>query len=192
MGFSNQWFYNNQLKAHPSVAQHTTAGSENLPFEFVDTAGCGFEEEREDENSSTANPGEAGIVIQHLQRFLEACPENSTPPQVGIISPYKAQVLCIKEQLKAVGITKVTVNTVDGFQGQERDVIYISTVRSNQDGQIGFLSDYRRMNVALTRARQKLVVVGDSATLGSQDFYQQFLDYTEKVAGYRSAWEFMS
>jgi len=189
MGFSNQWFYKGALKAHESVAQHQVGGSENRAFEFIDTAGCGFDEEREDEKSSSANSGEAGILIQHLQAFMDSLPDGDRP-SIGIISPYKAQVHCLKRMLAEAEI-KVSVNTVDAFQGQERDVIYISTVRSNDQGIIGFLSDYRRMNVALTRARKKLVVNGDSATLGGQQFYQEFLNYAEQKEAYRSAWEFM-
>ncbi|MEL6943719.1 MAG: C-terminal helicase domain-containing protein, partial [Bacteroidota bacterium] len=86
----------------------------------------------------------------------------------------------------------LTVNTIDGFQGQEKDVVYISLVRSNNKGEIGFLNDYRRMNVAMTRARKKLIVVGDSATIGGDEFYKGFLDYCDRVGGYRTAWEFMS
>jgi len=85
----------------------------------------------------------------------------------------------------------LVVNTVDGFQGQERDVIYISLVRSNPKSEIGFLSDYRRMNVAMTRARKLLVVIGDSATIGNNAFYAKFLEYCEGKGGYQSAWEYM-
>jgi superfamily I DNA and/or RNA helicase len=85
----------------------------------------------------------------------------------------------------------VVVNTIDSFQGQERDVVYLSLVRSNEKGEIGFLRDYRRMNVAMTRARMKLVIIGDSATLGNDRFYADFLEYVESIGGYRTAWEFM-
>ena len=86
---------------------------------------------------------------------------------------------------------KISVNTIDSFQGQERDVVYISMTRSNEEGIIGFLSDIRRMNVAMTRAKKKLVVIGDSATLSRLSFYANFIDYAEKKEGYHSAWEFM-
>jgi len=85
----------------------------------------------------------------------------------------------------------ISVNTIDSFQGQERDIVYISLTRSNDKGEIGFLSDIRRMNVAMTRARKKLVVIGDSATLGQHSFYANFIEYAEKKGGYVSAWEFM-
>jgi ATP-dependent RNA/DNA helicase IGHMBP2 len=86
---------------------------------------------------------------------------------------------------------RVVVNTIDSFQGQERDVIYISMVRSNSESEIGFLKDYRRMNVAMTRARKKLVIIGDSATLGADKFYTKFLEYADSIGAYRTAWEFM-
>jgi superfamily I DNA and/or RNA helicase len=84
----------------------------------------------------------------------------------------------------------VTVNTIDSFQGQERDIIYISLVRSNDRSEIGFLKDYRRMNVAMTRARKKLVMIGDSATLGKDTFYEGLLEMIEQRGGYRTAWDF--
>lgn len=85
----------------------------------------------------------------------------------------------------------IAVNTVDGFQGQERDIIYISLVRSNSSSEIGFLADIRRMNVALTRAKKKLVIIGDSGTLGAHPFYKEFLNYTDSINAYKSAWEFL-
>jgi len=97
----------------------------------------------------------------------------------------------LKEALLGMTIENTTINTVDSFQGQERDIIYISLVRSNSEGNIGFLKDYRRMNVAMTRAKKKLVVIGDSATLANDKFYSQFLDFVEKHSYYRSAWEFI-
>ena len=116
---------------------------------------------------------------------------------MGVISPYKAQVQLLKESLYqdpelSEYLPYFSINSIDGFQGQERDVIYISLVRSNDKGQIGFLADTRRMNVALTRARKKLVVVGDSATLGQNPFYEAFLDYSQSLNLYQSAWEYIS
>jgi ATP-dependent RNA/DNA helicase IGHMBP2 len=129
-------------------------------------------------------------------------PELQTPnfsfPSIGILSPYREQVNCLEEMLRddprlsAFPRNTLTVNTIDGFQGQERDVIYISLVRSNAKHDIGFLSDYRRMNVAMTRARKLLVVFGDSATIGKNPFYAQFLDYCEKHGAYQTAWEYMA
>lgn len=122
---------------------------------------------------------------------------KDTEISVGVISPYKAQVNLLQENFKDVDEEfdgcklQLSVNTIDSFQGQERDVIYISLVRSNEKGEIGFLSDTRRMNVAMTRARKKMVIVGDSATVGQHKFYGQFLDYINEIGAYRSAFEWM-
>ncbi|MEM9982619.1 MAG: AAA domain-containing protein, partial [Bacteroidota bacterium] len=186
MGFSNEQFYNSQLQAHESVKQTTLALVEQslvAPVEFIDTAGCGFEEKIDPESLSTYNTEEADLLLKHLRTLLP-----HTEASVGIISPYKAQVNYLKEQLSEAE-TRISIGTIDGFQGQERAIIYISLVRSNAEGQIGFLGDIRRMNVALTRAQKKLVVIGDSATLANHPFYQAFLAYIEKIDAYRSAWE---
>ncbi len=184
MGYSNQVFYDNQLKADASV-QDILLDDSQTALEFIDTAGCGFEEVEGQEAKSLSNPEEANILFKHFELLKPFCNGHS----VGIISPYKAQVIGLKELFKE---ENVDVNTVDSFQGQERDVIYISMVRSNEDCIIGFLSDYRRMNVAMTRAKKKLVIIGDSATLGSHSFYADFLAYCEEKNAYRSAWEFMA
>ena len=107
---------------------------------------------------------------------------------IGIISPYKKQVIEIQESIIEL---KQDIETIDSFQGQERDIIFISLCRSNENGEIGFLKDYRRMNVAMTRAKLKLIIIGDSSTLGNDSFYSDLLDYIEKSGSYRSAWEFM-
>jgi ATP-dependent RNA/DNA helicase IGHMBP2 len=183
MGFSNERFYEQRLKAHASVANRSLPGHSPV-LEFIDTAGTGYEEQEGEEGTSLSNPGEAALILRHIERTgIE-----TTTQDVAIISPYRGQVNCIRELLGSEGMD---VNTVDSFQGQERDVVYISLVRSNEKSEIGFLKDYRRMNVALTRARMKLVVVGDSATLGADSFYEAFLQYAEKQEGYRSAWEWM-
>lgn len=188
MGFSNSRFYDNRLQAHQSVAAHTIATERNQPLEFVDTAGCGFEEEQNPETRSLLNPEEFRILLAHLEQTATGT-ENL---QIGIISPYKEQVLYMRAALKDHALEHaITINTIDAFQGQERDVIYLSMVRSNERAEIGFLADYRRMNVAMTRARKKLVVVGDSATLGNDAFYSAFLEYCETNNAYASAWEFM-
>jgi ATP-dependent RNA/DNA helicase IGHMBP2 len=206
MGFSNQMFYNHELKADERVRHHllvtdvqdAVLGS---PVEFIDTAGCGFEEKVNEETQSKCNPEEAQLLIKHLKNLLEY--SRITYPQilneyfsVGIISPYNAQVTYLQEQITqntdlADFLPFLDIKSIDGFQGQEREVMYISLVRSNDKAQIGFLSDTRRMNVALTRARKKLVVFGDSATLGNHPFYQSFLAYIEQIGAYRSAWEWM-
>lgn len=180
--FSNAWFY--QDKVQTPVSNHSPF---ELPVEFIDTAGCGFEEKLLPETQSYVNEEEAMLLIQHLQATRAAHPELSAR-EVGIITPYKSQALHIST---ATG-HQYTVDTVDAFQGRERSVIYISLVRSNSTGEIGFLKEYRRMNVALTRAKYKLVVIGDSSTLGADDFYNAFLQFCQDRGYYRSAWEWIS
>ncbi|WP_323257251.1 AAA domain-containing protein [Arcicella lustrica] len=197
MGYSSQVFYQNKLKAHTSVANHTLK-SDNTPLLFIDTAGCGFEEKIE--GTSSTNPEEVALLMKHLSLFsdelaLEYKPEKF--PTVAIISPYKQQVSLLKEQLAhtpalQIFTDKISVNTIDSFQGQERDIVYISMTRSNAEGAIGFLSDIRRMNVAMTRARKKLVIIGDSATLAQFPFYADFIEYAENLNAYQSAWEFIN
>ena len=201
MQFSNEQFYQNQLRAHDSVKDALLGEGDYTepPVEFIDTAGCGFEEQSDAENGSLANPDEAHLLLRHLSAFwenlVEFHPALLTPTlKVGLISPYKAQVETLRTLLAqqpplAEYAAHFTVQTIDGFQGQERDVVYISLVRSNEKGEIGFLQDLRRMNVALTRARKKLVVIGDSATLSAHPFYRAFLDYVDRIGAYRSAWE---
>jgi superfamily I DNA and/or RNA helicase len=109
--------------------------------------------------------------------------------QIAIISPYRAQIGVLDEMFK--GDQRIIVNTIDSFQGQEREIVLISLVRSNETGEIGFLKDYRRLNVALTRAKKKLVVFGDSATLASDKFYSDFISFCEKINAYRTAWEYL-
>ena len=184
MAFSNRKFYKNELEAHSSVAQRLLGNS--LPLEFVDTAGCGFEEQAGEEGESRCNPEEVGILRKHFDQLKL---DQSGTWSVAVISPYRAQVELLQREFS--GAEGVAVNTIDSFQGQERDVVYLSLVRSNDKGEIGFLRDYRRMNVAMTRARMKLVIIGDSATLGNDRFFAEFLEYAESIGGYRTAWEFM-
>lgn len=185
MEFSNRKFYDGKLEAHESVADWHMSSSP-LVLEFIDTAGCGFEEKTGENSESRCNPDEVKIIRTHFDQLFQDVRDEFS---VGIISPYRAQVELLQDEFPQV--KNVSVNTVDSFQGQERDVIYISLVRSNEKSEIGFLRDYRRMNVAMTRARKKLVIVGDSATLGNDKFYSEFLAYAESIGGYKSAWEFM-
>lgn len=196
MQFSSDTFYEGKVFAHSSVAGWNLF-EDDEPFLFIDTAGCGFDERAE--GTSTCNPDEAQFIIRHLDALAASFPNQGTEvqlPSVGIISPYKMQVHELHEALlQTYGLKhwrpQISVNTVDAFQGQERDIIYISMTRSNSEGSIGFLSDIRRMNVAMTRAKKKLVVVGDSATLATHPFYANFIEYAEKTGGYHSAWEWI-
>lgn len=179
MAFSNQYFYRDQLKAANSVAEETLLQDSYKPFEFIDTAGCGFEEVQ-DETGGIYNEKEGELV---RLRIMEIEDTND----IGIISPYRKQVRFLKETLSQLADQ---CQTIDSFQGQERTVICISLARSNSSGTIGFLSDYRRMNVALTRAKKKLILIGDSATIGTNPFFQKLLDFIESNGTYRSAWEY--
>jgi ATP-dependent RNA/DNA helicase IGHMBP2 len=196
MGYSSLVFYDNKLQAHSTVAQRLLF-PEDAPLAFIDTAGCGFEEKWED--TSISNPEEASFLLKHLNAlYTQLSVQNSLEnfPSIAVISPYKHQVEVLKQQLQhwpnllQLG-DKISVNTIDSFQGQERDVVYISMARSNADNIIGFLSEIRRMNVAMTRAKKKLVVVGDSATLSQEPFYADFIAYAQEKNAYQSAWEFM-
>jgi superfamily I DNA and/or RNA helicase len=194
MGYSSRVFYENKLKAHESVAGHLLHAMDT-PLVFIDTAGCGFEEKNE--GTSISNPEEAAFLFKHLTRMVTELGGHYTLekfPTIAVISPYKEQLYVLKEQLQHNPTLqpyahKIAVNTIDSFQGQERDIVYISMTRSNTDGIIGFLSDTRRMNVAMTRARKKLVVIGDSATLSRHPFYANFIAYAEQHNAYKSAWE---
>ena len=147
---------------------------------FIDTAGSGFNEKQGGDGISLQNEGELMIV----QKLMET--ESIDPLKTAFISPYAGQVVAAKEILPK----QMRISTIDSFQGQEQETIILSLVRSNDDGDIGFLKDYRRMNVAITRAKEQLFVIGDSATIGADPFYNSFLSYIEKHGNYRSVWEF--
>lgn len=195
MRYSSQIFYGDKLVANPAVADHTVFDGDE-PFLFIDTAGCAFYEETD--GIAIGNPDEAAFLFRHLNMYVQEIATNCTAvefPTIGIISPYRRQVELLKEQMMHTSglqplSDKVTINTIDSFQGQERDVIYISLTRSNPESKIGFLADIRRMNVAMTRARKKLVIIGDGATLSALTFYQGLIVHAEKNDAWKSAWEF--
>ena len=207
MGFSSDKFYGGQLVPHPSVRH---AGLEaydlrfapDLPVEFIDTAGCGFLEVAIPESRSTANPDEANLLLQRLAQLLapyDATEHDQGPLSIGVIAPYRAQINYLKDAIEDSEVLnglllqrRLSVGTVDSFQGQERDIIAISLTRSNPQGEIGFLSDIRRMNVGMTRARRKLLLVGDSSTLCSHPFFVELLGYVKGVGGYRMANEIVN
>lgn len=195
MSYSSSIFYQNKLKAHTTVAAHLLF-PKDMPLAFVDTAGCSFEEKID--GTSTFNPDEAVFLLKHLSQLVVQLTElyaMADFPTIAVISPYKQQIYVLKELLFNHPILQkfagsISVNTIDSFQGQERDIVYIGMTRSNNEGSIGFLSDIRRMNVAMTRARKKLVVIGDSATLSRLPFYADFITYAAGIDAYQSAWEF--
>lgn len=173
-GFSSNYFYDGLLQtaAHlANTAAHIT---------FIDTAGSGFNEMHGSDGMSLQNEGELQIV----QKLIAT--ELLNPLATAFISPYAGQVIAAKEILPK----EMRISTIDSFQGQEKETIILSLVRSNDDGDIGFLKDYRRMNVAITRAKEQLFVIGDSATIGADSFYNAFLTYIEKFGNYRTVWEF--
>jgi ATP-dependent RNA/DNA helicase IGHMBP2 len=195
MGYSSKVFYGGLLKAHDSVAKRVLFPNDK-PLLFIDTAGRGFEEKQE--GTSVVNSDEANFLLQNLADYIDVLKtyyELNNFPAIGIIAPYQEQVKVLRLGLTSSGISeelwpKITINTVDSFQGQEREVIYLSLTRSNDEQTIGFLADIRRMNVAMTRAKSKLVVIGDSATLSKLAFYVDFVKYADDKDAYHSAWEF--
>ncbi len=205
MNFSNKHFYGENLLADPLVKENLLSKNVddnflNSAVTYIDTAGCGYNETINPESLSISNPEEAGLLIKYLKLLLTQYHQADVPKRkisIGIISPYKEQVQFINSLIDADeeltnSPIKIAVKTVDGFQGQERTIIFISLVRSNDTKEIGFLNDIRRMNVALTRAKEKLVVIGDSATLANHPFYKEFIEYTESIDAYHSAWEFIA
>jgi superfamily I DNA and/or RNA helicase len=197
MSYPSLQFYENRLLAHPSVGRQLLFEGDS-PLSFIDTAGCGYEEVRND--AGLSNPEEAAFLLRHAAQLITALESHYSTgnfPTIGIISPYRLQVQLLQEQAPHSSELrryshKITVNTIDSFQGQERDIIYIGMTRSNPDSRIGFLAEVRRMNVAMTRARRKLVVIGDSATLAQTPFYAGFIEYAERHNAYNSAWEFLA
>lgn len=198
MQFSSYYFYKNQLIADESV-RLATLGS-LPPIDFIDTAGCGYNEAQDPETLSRINTEEAALLIRQVEKLvdqigIEAWQEKHYT--LGIIAPYSAQVECLHKLAESSDVLNeihnlISINTVDAFQGQERDIIAISFVRSNEKGEVGFLSDIRRTNVAMTRARKKLIMIGDSATLGSHPFYVDLLEYVQQKGFYQSAYEVLN
>jgi superfamily I DNA and/or RNA helicase len=196
MCFPSHFFYKGKLIAHESVRAALLRPNQ-IPVEFIDTAGCGYNEKQDPETLSRLNEEEAQLLLHQVEILAEEVGVNSWLEEkitLGIITPYRAQVdylikitdaSVVLEPLKSL----ITVNTVDAFQGQERDIIAISFVRSNDKSEVGFLGDIRRTNVAMTRARKKLIMIGDSATLGSHPFYLELLDFVQKEGYYKSAFE---
>ena len=191
MTFSSNEFYGGELVADDSVIGHRLCDLPGVrvepltekPVKFIDTAGASYEEEPEEDTSSRRNPQEAQLAVKYVRQLLAA---GVAPADIAVITPYSGQSRLLRDKLRGTG---VEVDSVDGFQGREKEAVVMSLVRSNVEGEIGFLSDVRRTNVALTRARRKLIVIGDSATLASNDFYKRMFDYFESISAYASVWE---
>lgn len=188
MKFSSEWFYHGMVESAPTVS-HRGILDYDTPMMWIDTAECDGKEEFVGENFGRINRAEAEMTLQTLQQYLEKIGKQRILEEsidVGIISPYRAQVQLLRKELRKREFFRpyrhlLTVNTVDGFQGQERDIILISLVRSNDGGDIGFLRDLRRMNVAITRARMKLIILGSSETMTSHPFYKKLYEYVGQL-----------
>ena len=206
MRFSSDWFYHGEVESAPQI-KYRSILEDDSPITWIDTSNeenqvtiegddvvsgekrddMNFHEQFVGESFGRINKAEADLTLLTLAEYLTQVGKRRVQEEsidVGIISPYRAQVQYLKRLLKKYEFFKpyrrlISVNTVDGFQGQERDVILISLVRSNDEGQIGFLKDLRRMNVAMTRARMKLIILGDKSTMTKHPFYQKLWEYVE-------------
>ena len=192
MGFSSAEFYDGELVADDSVIGHRLRDLPGVeasplteaPVQFIDTAGASYDEELEEDTESRLNRQEAALAARKVRKLLAV---GLLPTQVAVIAPYRAQVRLLRDLLRDV--PGLEIDSVDGFQGREKEAVVISFVRSNPEGDIGFLADTRRTNVALTRARRKLLVIGDSATLANDPFYRRMLTHFETIGAYSSVWE---
>jgi len=188
MRFSSEWFYGGMLQSAPEVKYRSILDFDT-PIEWINTEGLDCNEEFIGENYGRINKSEAELSIDQLKGYITKIGRERFLDEridVGMISPYKAQVQYLRRLVRNDAFFKpyrqaITINTVDGFQGQERDVILISLVRANEEGQIGFLNDLRRMNVAITRARMKLIILGDASTLTRHAFYKKLYTYIESL-----------
>lgn len=185
MRFSSDYFYEGKVQCAPSARDRVILDADiDRPVVWVNTEGLDCNEEFIQESFGRINKPEADLSIRQLKDYLIKVGHKRVLEEhvdVGIISPYKAQVQYLRQRIKSDPFFKtyrrlITVNTVDGFQGQERDVIIISLVRANENGEIGFLRDLRRMNVAMTRARMKLIILGDASTLTRHPFYKKLYE----------------
>jgi superfamily I DNA and/or RNA helicase len=192
MGFSNAEFYDGQLVGArergespplrpPGVTRDPLT---ETPVRFIDTAGASYDEELEEDTGSRFNAQEAALAVKKVRALLAL---GVAPAQIGLITPYRAQVRLLRDRL--ADVPGLEIDSVDGFQGREKEAIVVSLVRSNNEGEIGFLSDTRRTNVAFTRARRALLVIGDSATLAHDPFYGRMLTHFEGLGALSSVWE---
>ena len=198
MRFSSDWFYNGKVTTAQEITRRKSILNFDRPILWLDTGqidfgadGPGCKEQFVGENFGRINKGEATLTLDSLQAYFTKIGKLRILDEqidAGVISPYRAQVQYLRRLIMKREFFKpyrrlITVNTVDGFQGQERDIILISMVRANENGEIGFLRDLRRMNVAMTRARMKLIILGDVATLTRHPFYKKLWEYVEKLNG---------
>lgn len=192
MGWPSARFYGGALSAAASVRTHLLTDLPDVvasewtsePLCFVDTAGCGHDESEGDDDGSKSNPGEAELVVRIVTALREA---NVPASAIAVVTPYNAQVQLLRTRLG--GETDLEIGTVDGLQGREKEAVVVSLVRSNESGEVGFLAELRRLNVALTRARRHLTIVGDSATLAHDKDLCGLVEHLQQHAHYRSAFE---
>ena len=188
MRFSSDYFYNGEVETAPGIT-HRSILDYDLPMMWIDTEDVDGKEEFIGESCGRINRAEADLTLSTLQEYFDKIGKNRILEEsidVGIISPYRAQVQLLRKMIRQKEFFRpyrrlISVNTVDGFQGQERDIILISLVRSNDGGEIGFLRDLRRMNVAITRARMKLIILGNAATMTSHPFYRKLYEFIQKM-----------
>lgn len=196
MEWSSRELYEGRVRPHSSVRTHLLADlphvastdETGLPVILIDTAGCDLEEEEEAKGDSRSNEGETKVVVAHVDSLLRA---GVRPEEIAVITPYNAQVELLRSRLAAHGSSGLEIGSVDGFQGREKEAVVISLVRSNRRGDVGFLADDRRTNVAVTRARRHVAIVCDSATVSSHPFLGRLVEYCEQHGEYRSAWEYL-
>jgi ATP-dependent RNA/DNA helicase IGHMBP2 len=193
MAFPSASLYDGALLAAPEVAAHVLADLPGVaedplrpgPFVFIDTAGTGFTESKTEADPSTFNPQQAARTVREVRRLLA---RGLPPRDIAVITPYEAQARRLREGLRDARAAGLEVGTVDAFQGREKEAVVVDLVRSNDTGELGFLNDVRRLNVALTRARRFLLVIGDGATLGGHPYYRAFVAHAESTGAWLSAW----
>ncbi|XP_069660508.1 DNA-binding protein SMUBP-2 isoform X2 [Haliaeetus albicilla] len=195
MQWASSEMYSGRLTAHPSVAQHllkdlpgvTSTEETTIPLLLIDTAGCGlFELEVEDEQSK-GNPGEVQLAGLHIQALVEA---GVKAKDIAVVAPYNLQVDMLREHL-CHRYPELEIKSVDGFQGREKEAVILSFVRSNRKGEVGFLAEDRRINVAVTRARRHVAVICDTRTVSNQTFLKRLVDYFSQYGEVRTAFEYL-
>jgi ATP-dependent RNA/DNA helicase IGHMBP2 len=192
LGFPNQEFYNNLLISDYSNKNHSI-GTDKIDSKvhiiFIDTVGADFTETRTDNDQSIYNEQEGNLLFKIFSNYYS----KDINLSFGILSPYKAQVNFLEELFSKNErlLRSIEINTIDSFQGREKDCILISLTRSNDSSEIGFLTDLKRMNVAMTRAKKELVIIGDSETLASNIFFSKLIEYINNLGGYHSVWEYL-
>lgn len=187
MHFSSRWFYEGKLQAAPEVRSRGILDYDT-PLVWYDTSLCRYQEEFIGEHFGRINKPKAELLLAETEKYIKRIGVERVLEEridIGIISPYKSQIQYLKRRIRQITFFKplrslISINTVDGFQGQERDVIILSLVRANEHKEIGFLTDLRRMNVAITRARMKVILIGDASTLTHHKFYKELYNYIEE------------